>query len=159
MVWIYGGGFVNGGSSPAVYDGSPFARKGVVFVSFNYRVGRFGFFAFPALSKQNPSEPHGNYTYMDQIAALQWVRRNIAAFGGDPKNVTLFGESAGGMSVLTADDLAHGTRAVSESGHRIRRRSSGHLSDALSRSRERRHAFSRIRRHRLRKEEWHYRRR
>jgi para-nitrobenzyl esterase len=120
MVWIYGGGFVNGGSSPSVYDGSHFARKGVVFVSFNYRVGRFGFFAFPALSKQNPSEPHGNYTYMDQIAALQWVRRNIAAFGGDPKNVTLFGESAGGMSVLTlmTSPMAQGLfqKAIIESG-------------------------------------------
>jgi len=71
MMWIYGGGYVNGGSSPTVYDGSQFARRGVVFVSFNYRVGRFGFFAFPALSKENPSEPHGNYTFMDQIAALQ----------------------------------------------------------------------------------------
>ena len=120
MVWIYGGGFVNGGSSPSVYDGSHFARTGVVFVSFNYRVGRFGFFAFPALSKQNPSEPHGNYTYMDQIAALQWVRRNIAAFGGDAKNVTLFGESAGGMSVLTlmTSPMAQGLfqKAIIESG-------------------------------------------
>ena len=120
MVWIYGGGFVNGGSSPAVYDGSHFARKGVVFVSFNYRVGRFGFFAFPALSKQNPSEPHGNYTCTDQIAALQWVRRNVAAFGGDPKNVTLFGESAGGMSVLTlmTSPMAQGLfqKAIIESG-------------------------------------------
>jgi para-nitrobenzyl esterase len=120
MMWIYGGGYVNGGSSPTVYDGSQFARRGVVFVSFNYRVGRFGFFAFPALSKENPSEPHGNYTFMDQIAALQWVRRNIARFGGDPKNVTLFGESAGGGSVLTmmTSPLAQGLfqKAVVESG-------------------------------------------
>jgi para-nitrobenzyl esterase len=120
MVWIYGGGFVNGGSSPAVYDGSHFARRGVVFVSFNYRVGRFGFFAFPALTKENPGEPHGNYTFMDQIAALQWVRRNIAAFGGDLKNVTLFGESAGGGSVLTmmTSPLAQGLfqKAIIESG-------------------------------------------
>ena len=120
MMWIYGGGYVNGGSSPAVYDGSQFARRGVVFVSFNYRVGRFGFFAFPALSKENPAEPHGNYTFMDQIAALTWVRRNIAAFGGDPGNVTLFGESAGGGSVLTmlTSPLAKGLfqKAVIESG-------------------------------------------
>ncbi|MGA2184011.1 MAG: carboxylesterase family protein [Bryobacteraceae bacterium] len=120
MMWIYGGGYVNGGSSPAVYDGSQFARRGVVFVSFNYRVGRFGFFAFPALSKENPAEPHGNYTFMDQIAALKWVRRNIAAFGGDPGNVTLFGESAGGGSVLTmlTSPLAKGLfqKAVIESG-------------------------------------------
>jgi len=101
MVWIYGGGFVNGGSSPAVYDGSHFSENGIVFVSFNYRVGRFGFFAHPALSRENPDGSLGNYAFMDQIAALQWVQRNIAAFGGDPKNVTIFGESAGGMSVLT----------------------------------------------------------
>jgi len=120
MVWIYGGGFVNGGSSPTVYDGSQFARQGVVFVSFNYRLGRFGFFAHPALSKENPSEPHGNYGYMDQIAALQWVKSNARAFGGDPGNVTLFGESAGGGSVLTmltsplAKGLVH--KAIVESG-------------------------------------------
>jgi len=101
MVWIYGGGFVNGGSSPAVYDGSQFAKRGIVFVSFNYRVGRFGFFAFPSLTKEYPDEPKGNYGYMDQIAALHWVHRNIAAFGGDAGNVTIFGESAGGGSVHT----------------------------------------------------------
>lgn len=100
MVWIYGGGFVNGGSSPAVYDGSQFAARGVVFVSFNYRVGRFGFFGFPALSREGAGHPLGNYAYMDQIAALQWVQRNAHAFGGDPGNVTVFGESAGGGSVL-----------------------------------------------------------
>jgi para-nitrobenzyl esterase len=99
LVWIYGGGFVNGGSSPAVYDGSPFARDGVIFVSFNYRLGRFGFFAHPALSAEKPGAPLANYAIMDQIAALKWVHRNIAAFGGDSGNVTLCGESAGGMSV------------------------------------------------------------
>lgn len=101
MVWIYGGGFVNGGSSPEVYDGSRFAENGIVFVSFNYRVGRFGFFAHPALTRESPDGMLGNYAFMDQIAALRWVQRNIAAFGGDPNNVTIFGESAGGMSVLT----------------------------------------------------------
>ena len=101
MVWIYGGGFVNGGSSPAVYSGKHFAKGGVVFVSFNYRVGRFGFFSFPALSKEEAGQPLNNYGYMDQIAALKWVQRNIRAFGGNPKDVTVFGESAGGMSVLT----------------------------------------------------------
>lgn len=100
VVWIYGGGFVNGGSSPAVYDGSAFARAGLVFVSFNYRLGRFGFFAHPQLTASTPSgEPAGNYGYMDQIAALQWVQRNIRAFGGDPSQVTVVGESAGGGSV------------------------------------------------------------
>jgi para-nitrobenzyl esterase len=120
MVWIYGGGFVNGGSSPAVYDGTHFAESGVVFVSFNYRVGRFGFFAFPALTKEDPHVVLANYCYLDQIAALQWVRRNIAEFGGDPENVTLFGESAGGMSVLTmmTSPLARGLfdKAIIESG-------------------------------------------
>lgn len=118
MVWIYGGGFVNGGSSPAVYSGANFARDGIVFVSFNYRVGRFGFFAFPALIKQGGLV--GNYAFMDQIAALKWVRRNIAAFGGDPHKVTVFGESAGGMSVntLLTSPLARGLfeRAMIESG-------------------------------------------
>ncbi len=121
MVWIYGGGFVNGGSSPAVYDGSQFARRGIVFVSFNYRLGRFGFFAFPALTRQDPDGGLlGNYGYMDQIAALKWVQRNIAAFGGDPANVTVFGESAGGGSVhmLLTSPLAKGlfARAIIESG-------------------------------------------
>jgi len=102
LVWIYGGGFVNGGSSPAVYDGSAFAKNGIVFVSFNYRLGRFGFFAHPALSAEarERGEPLGNYGYLDQIAALQWIQDNIAAFGGDPSNVTVFGESAGARSVL-----------------------------------------------------------
>lgn len=120
MVWIYGGGFVNGGSSPAVYDGSQFARQGIVFVSFNYRLGRFGFFGFPALSQEHPTEPKGNYGYMDQIAALGWVRRNIAPFGGDARNVTIFGESAGGGSVhtLMTSPMAKGLfqRAIIESG-------------------------------------------
>jgi para-nitrobenzyl esterase len=121
MVWIYGGGFVNGGASPAVYDGSRFAEQGLVFVSFNYRLGRFGFFAHPALTAESPDGPLGNYGYMDQIAALQWVKRNIAAFGGDPANVTIFGESAGGGSVLTlltTPVLPKGAfqRAIVESG-------------------------------------------
>jgi para-nitrobenzyl esterase len=120
MVWIYGGGFVNGGSSPAVYDGTHFAESGVVFVSFNYRVGRFGFFAFPALTVEDPNGLLGNYCFLDQIAALKWVRKNIAKFGGDPSNVTLFGESAGGGSVLTmmTSPLARGMfqKAIIESG-------------------------------------------
>ena len=120
MVWFYGGGFVNGGSSPAVYDGSAFAEEGVILVSFNYRLGRFGFFAHPALTRENPEGLHGNYAYMDQIAALKWVQRNIAAFGGDPDNVTIFGESAGGGSVLTmmTSPLAKGLfqKAIIESG-------------------------------------------
>ena len=121
MVWIYGGGFVNGGSSPAVYDGSQFAKHGIVFVSFNYRLGRFGFFAHPALTRENADgDLLGNYAYMDQIAALKWVQRNISAFGGDPSNVTVFGESAGGGSVhmLLTSPMASGlfAKAVIESG-------------------------------------------
>ena len=120
MVWIYGGGYVNGGSSPAVYDGTQFAQQGVVFVSFNYRLGRFGFFAHPALIDEAGTGPAGNYAFMDQIAALKWVKENIAAFGGDPNKVTLFGESAGGGSVLTmmTSPLAEGLfqRAIIESG-------------------------------------------
>lgn len=120
MVWIYGGGFVNGGSSPSIYDGSAFARSGVVLVSFNYRLGRFGFFAHPALTREAAGGPIGNYGYMDQISALKWVKANIAAFGGDPDNITLFGESAGGGSVLTlmaspqAQGLFH--KAIVQSG-------------------------------------------
>lgn len=120
LVWIYGGGFVNGGSSPAVYDGSQFAKRGLVFVSFNYRLGRFGFFAHPALSKEGKDGLLGNYGYMDQIAAMKWIQRNIAAFGGDPHQVTVFGESAGGGSVhmLMTSPLAVGLfqRAIVESG-------------------------------------------
>ncbi|HXH15922.1 MAG TPA: carboxylesterase family protein [Sphingomonas sp.] len=119
VVWIYGGGFVNGGSSPAVYDGAAFARQDVVFVSFNYRLGRFGFFAHPALSAANEG-PLGNYGLLDQIAALKWVRANIAQFGGDPARVTLMGESAGGSSVLNlmASPMAKGLfqQAISMSG-------------------------------------------
>jgi para-nitrobenzyl esterase len=124
MVWIYGGGFVNGGSSPAVYDGSAFARRGVVFVSMNYRLGRFGFFAHPALTAESRARqagaPLGNYGFLDQLAALQWVKRNVAAFGGDPGNVTIFGESAGGGSVnaLMVSPLAKGLfhKAIVQSG-------------------------------------------
>jgi para-nitrobenzyl esterase len=120
MFWIHGGGFVNGGSSPAVYDGSAFARRGIVFVSLNYRLGRFGFFAHPALTKGQAGAPLGNYGYLDQVAALEWVKRNVAAFGGDPGNVTIFGESAGGGSVntLMVTPLARGLfhKAIVQSG-------------------------------------------
>jgi para-nitrobenzyl esterase len=96
MVWIHGGAFV-GGSGNTTGDG--FAKQGVILVSMNYRLGRLGHFAFPALSKEHPEEPKGSYAFMDQIAALKWVKQNIAAFGGDPENVTIFGFSAGGVSI------------------------------------------------------------
>ncbi|MBB3357803.1 MULTISPECIES: carboxylesterase/lipase family protein [unclassified Novosphingobium] len=117
MVWVHGGGFVNGGTSPAVYSGAAFARDGVVLVSLNYRLGRFGFFAHPALKDEGLG---GNFGFLDQIAALKWVQANVAAFGGDPANVTVFGESAGGMSMhmMLQSPLARGlfARAIIESG-------------------------------------------
>ena len=120
MVWIHGGGFTGGSGASPNTSGAQFARQGVVLVSANYRLGRFGFFAFPALSRERPDETKGNYAYMDQIAALQWVRRNIAAFGGDPTNVTIFGFSAGGVSVhsLLASPMARGLfhKAIAQSG-------------------------------------------
>jgi para-nitrobenzyl esterase len=120
MVWIYGGGFVGGSSSSPITSGVQFAKQGVVLVSMNYRVGRFGFFAFPALSSERPNENKGNYAYMDQLAALQWVKRNIAAFGGNPNNVTIFGFSAGGVSVhsMLASPQARGLfhKAIVHSG-------------------------------------------
>ena len=120
MVWIHGGAFVFGSGALNDFPGSTFTDKGVMLVSINYRLGRLGFFAFPALSNEHPEEPTGNYAYMDQIAALQWVQKNIAAFGGDPDNVTIFGESAGGVSVHSlmtipqAKGLFH--KAISQSG-------------------------------------------
>ena len=111
IVWIYGGGFVNGGASPPTYSGANLAKQGVMFISFNYRLGRFGTFALPELTKANADNGMlGNYGVMDQIAALKWVQRNAAAFGGDPSNVTIIGESAGGMSVhmLNTSPLARG---------------------------------------------------
>ncbi len=102
MVWIFGGGDVAGADSIAPNDGRFFARDGVILVAMNYRLGALGFFAHPALTKAaGPGEPLANYGLMDQIAALQWVKRNIARFGGDPANVTIFGESAGGENVQT----------------------------------------------------------
>ena len=120
LVWIYGGGFVSGGSGVPIYDGEAMAKKGIVFVSINYRVGIFGFLAHPALSKEAPYHASGNYGLLDQVAALKWVRKNIAKFGGDPANVTIAGQSAGSMSVncLVASPLAKGLfqKAIAESG-------------------------------------------
>lgn len=119
MFWIHGGGFVNGGASPAVYAGDEFARDGVVLVSANHRLGRFGFFAHPALTA-DAGERIGNFAVLDQIAALEWVQRNIERFGGDPHDVTIFGESAGGFAVhfLMTTPRAEGLfdKAVIQSG-------------------------------------------
>ncbi|HVN80172.1 MAG TPA: carboxylesterase family protein [Terriglobia bacterium] len=120
MVWIYGGGFNVGSSSDPEFDGEGLAAKGVVRVSFNYRLGLFGFMTHPDLDKESPHHVSGNYGLLDQIAALEWVSRNIAAFGGDPTHVTIFGQSAGGGSVqfLSLSPLAKGLfhRAICENG-------------------------------------------
>ncbi|MBU3969807.1 MAG: carboxylesterase family protein, partial [Alphaproteobacteria bacterium] len=121
MVWIHGGGYNNGSGTAALYDGARLAKRGVVVVTINYRLGRLGFFDHPALASERAvGEPAANYGVMDQIAALEWVRDNAAAFGGDPGNVTIFGESAGGAAVTqlmvapSARGLFH--RAVVQSG-------------------------------------------
>jgi para-nitrobenzyl esterase len=128
MVWIHGGGFVAGASSLYFYDGTSFARDGVILVSVNYRLGLLGFFAHPALDKSvGANETRGNYGLSDQLEALRWVQKNISGFGGDPSNVTVFGESAGGMSVLSllAAPASKGlyAKAIIESGlgwHKVR---------------------------------------
>jgi para-nitrobenzyl esterase len=121
MVFIHGGSFIRGAGGVPLYDGSALAKRGVVVVTINYRLGRFGYFAHPALTKANADGGRlGNYGLMDQIAALQWVQANIRALGGDPKKVTVFGESAGAVAVqmLTTTQAAKGlfVRAIGESG-------------------------------------------
>jgi para-nitrobenzyl esterase len=120
LVWIYGGGFRFGSTAEPVYNGEKLAKKGVVLVSIAYRVGKLGFLAHPDLSAENPNRVSGNYGLLDQIAGLQWIQKNIAAFGGDPDKVTIFGESTGGISVsmLCASPLAKGlfSGAISQSG-------------------------------------------
>ena len=120
LVWIHGGGFFAGFGGEERHNGARLAQKGAVVVTINYRLGAFGFMAHPAFAAESPHHAAGNYGLLDQIAALQWVKRNIARFGGDPSRVTIFGESAGGMSVgsLVASPLAKGLfhRAIMESG-------------------------------------------
>ena len=120
LVWIYGGGFSVGGTSVPTYSGEQLAKKGVVLVSIGYRLGALGFLAHPGLSAESPQHVSGNYGLLDMIAALAWIQKNIAAFGGDPSKVTIFGESAGGIAVseLCASPLAKGLiqGAISESG-------------------------------------------
>ncbi|MBN1781656.1 carboxylesterase family protein [bacterium] len=120
LVWIYGGGFNGGATSVPAYNGEYLARKGVVLVSIAYRVGQLGFMAHPELSAESPHHVSGNYGLLDMIAGLRWIHENIAAFGGDPNKVTIFGESAGGIAVsmLCASPLAKGLfhGAVSQSG-------------------------------------------
>lgn len=120
MVWIHGGGLTSGHGGEATYDGTALAKRGVVLVTINYRLGPLGYLAHPALSAESEHHASGNYGTLDQIAALQWVQKNIAKFGGDPGRVTIFGESAGSWSVnhLMATPLARGLfhRAIGESG-------------------------------------------
>ncbi len=123
MVWIYGGGFTTGGTSENRQDGQFLAHRGVIVVSMNYRLGIFGFLALPELSGESANHTSGNYGLMDQTAAIAWVRRNIAAFGGDPANITVFGQSAGSESVSDqmASPLAAGlfAKAIGQSGSEL----------------------------------------
>ena len=123
MVWIHGGALTRGSGARATYDGSNLVQKGIVLVTINYRLGVFGYFAHPELVSESPNDAAGNYGLLDQVKALEWVRDNIAAFGGDPNNVTVFGESAGSWSVnlLSASPLARGLfhKAIGESGARL----------------------------------------
>jgi para-nitrobenzyl esterase len=123
MVWIHGGGFTGGSGTVPLYDGEAMARKGVVFVTINYRLGLFGFLAHAELSAENAGKVSGNYGILDQIAALKWVKENIANFGGDPDNITIDGQSAGSMSVncLLVSPLAKGLfhKAIAQSGSLI----------------------------------------
>lgn len=134
LVWIYGGGFVSGSAACPVYDGETFAKEGIVFVSLNYRVGIFGFMAHPDLTAESPNHASGNYALLDQVAALQWVHDNIAAFGGDPSKVTIMGQSAGSMAVqsLVASPLTKGliSGAIAQSGGMSSARQIRSLADA-----------------------------
>jgi para-nitrobenzyl esterase len=120
MVWIYGGSFAIGSGSEARYDGEAFARRGVILVTLNYRLGVFGFFSTKEMQDESPHHSAGNYGYLDQSAAIHWVHDNIAAFGGNPDNITLFGESAGAFGVVaqTTSPLTRGivAKAIAESG-------------------------------------------
>lgn len=120
MAWIYGGGLDNGSGSIPLYHGDVLARRGVIVVTFNYRLGVFGFLALPGLAEESPTHASGNYGLLDQIAALKWIRRNIAAFGGDPSRVTIFGQSSGSIAIsaLSVSPLAEGLfrHAIGESG-------------------------------------------
>lgn len=120
IVWIHGGGFSGGSGSVPLYDGEGLAKKGVVFVTINYRLGIFGFLAHPELTKESPHHASGNYALLDQLAAIRWVKKNITGFGGDPNRVTIAGQSAGSFSVnaLVASPLGKGLfeGAIAESG-------------------------------------------
>lgn len=134
LVWIYGGGLNSGSANCDIYDGEEIAKKGVVFVSINYRVGVMGFMAHPELSKESGYNSSGNYGFLDQIAALKWVQKNISAFGGDPNNVTIAGQSAGAFSVnaMIASPLAKGLfhKAIPQSGGLLSNRFNQNLAES-----------------------------
>ncbi len=133
LVWIHGGAFYEGSGEIITYDGEELAKKGLVVVTINYRLGIFGFYTHPELTKESPTHASGNYGLLDCVAALQWIQKNIAAFGGDPSRVTIAGQSAGASAVhaLTASPLAKGLfhRAIAESGSSVGRRTKA-LSDS-----------------------------
>ena len=134
LVYFYGGGFMAGDGSEPRYDGENMARKGIVAVTVNYRLGIFGFFAHPELTKESPNHASGNYGLLDQSAALKWVQKNIAAFGGDPKKITIAGESAGSFSVSAqmASPLSKNiiAGAIGESGSLLGLNPTASLKDA-----------------------------
>jgi len=134
FVWIYGGGFSSGSAACAVYDGEEMSKQGIVFVSINYRVGVLGFLAHPELTSESGNKVSGNYGLLDQVEALKWIKKNIAAFGGDPEKVTIAGQSAGSMAVcsLVASPLAKGlfSGAIAQSGGILTRFMTGNLEDA-----------------------------
>ena len=156
FVWIHGGALVGGSGSEPLYDGAKLAERGIVVVSINYRLGVLGYLAHPALSAESRRNISGNYGLLDQIEALRWVKRNIAAFGGDPANVTIAGESAGALSVmyLMAAPEARGlfAKAIAQSAYMIStpelrsarsRRRRGRSRRAVARGEARRAAISR----------------
>src|SRR5260370_10610774 len=124
MVWIHGGGFTRGSGTATAYDGENLARKGVVLVTINYRLGIFGFLAHPALTAESEHHASGNYAMLDQIAGLQWDKKNISAFGGDPDCVTIFGESAGSWAV----NVLMASPPAKRLFHRVIGESGGHFS-------------------------------
>jgi para-nitrobenzyl esterase len=140
LYWIHGGGFVMGAASQPLYDGEELARLGCVVVSINYRLGLFGFLAHPALGQESNEKVSGNYGLLDQIEGLRWVQRNISAFGGDPNHVAIFGESAGGMSVLClmvapqAKGLFHAAVAQSPAGMNLMRLREAHYGQEAAES-------------------------
>ena len=121
FVWIYGGGFSSGSAACDVYDGEEMAKKGIIFISFNYRVGVLGFLAHPELSAESENKVSGNYGLLDQVAALTWINENIKSFGGDPEKVTIGGQSAGSMSVVCPGGISVGKRSFPRCNSRKRR--------------------------------------